>query len=501
MRGVLLLMLGALLIWVGVRSSGENAASPDSEQDSVVALLDGPGALDAVVDRRPAPQSRESDLTRWSDEGGATAETAPGQAAPSEAYGPSGGGSTGGLEPPSAREEPPYQPQDPVPVTVPAADPIESDPMPVSIPTPPADSSQFRLGAPGADPVELGEVLLGAWIDQDPGALEVRLNDGESPLSPGRRRLLASFWQAVVGSGEAAAAAAQDLEGSQDVTSAQLSMLRAAAEPGRGGPIPAAASRLDPLALAMRMVLLEDRADHAARERAWPMAARSCSDLLQLELEAPWPPHHAALATWATALNQAQAHHRLHPDGEWPSVDIEVMDGEGLTQVRQRLLRAHPKLKVCVGLLREVNDLGRYIHPGQPLRAPTDLPNVLVNLDARMLVYRHGTEAVGAWVIGIGKEGHDTPTGRFAVGEKIENPPWRPMGGAQFPFGHPDNPLGTRYLTWFKEGVKTTYGFHGTWEPAGVGKRVSLGCVRLTNGDVESLFELLPVGSEILVRQ
>jgi lipoprotein-anchoring transpeptidase ErfK/SrfK len=101
--------------------------------------------------------------------------------------------------------------------------------------------------------------------------------------------------------------------------------------------------------------------------------------------------------------------------------------------------------------------------------------------------------------VGIGKEGHATPQGRFQVGDKISNPPWMPIGKDQLPFGHPENPLGTRWIAWFREGVKTSYGFHGTWEPEGVGGRVSQGCIRMRNEDVESLFELLPMGADILV--
>ncbi len=250
----------------------------------------------------------------------------------------------------------------------------------------------------------------------------------------------------------------------------------------------------------MRMVLLEDRGSHALASSQWALAARSFSDLIQLELGAPWAPHREVLLEWARSLGQAQAHHRLSPEGDWPSLNLEVQPGEGLTLIRQRALRADDHLKVCVGLIRRVNQVGKYLHPGDVLRIPKDVPNVLVDLDARLLVYRHGTEAVGAWEIGIGMPGHETPVGRYVVGEKIEEPPWMPVGGKQLPFGHPDNPLGTRWIAWFKDGQKTSYGFHGTWEPEGVGKRVSHGCVRMRNEDVETLFELLPVGSEVVVQ-
>ena len=45
-----------------------------------------------------------------------------------------------------------------------------------------------------------------------------------------------------------------------------------------------------------------------------------------------------------------------------------------------------------------------------------------------------------------------------------------------------------------------SYGIHGTWEPEGVGERVSQGCVRMRNEDVEVLYDLLPKGARVTVQ-
>ena len=84
-------------------------------------------------------------------------------------------------------------------------------------------------------------------------------------------------------------------------------------------------------------------------------------------------------------------------------------------------------------------------------------------------------EVVQAFEIGIGMEGHETPTGTFAVGDKQTEPSWMPLGRPQLPYGHPDNPLGTRWIAWYQSDRKTSYGFHGTADPAGIGSRVSQG--------------------------
>jgi lipoprotein-anchoring transpeptidase ErfK/SrfK len=74
------------------------------------------------------------------------------------------------------------------------------------------------------------------------------------------------------------------------------------------------------------------------------------------------------------------------------------------------------------------------------------------------------------------------------------------VGHEPVPYGDPANPLGTRWIAWFRDGVKTSYGFHGTTDPASVGNASSDGCVRFYNEDVERLFDILPVGAPIRVR-
>lgn len=446
MRGFLVLVLGAVLIWVGVRAGAEpdEAQAKTDNNDEVIepVVLDDEGT-DTDVSEPPTVSGGEQE---------------------------------------SHVSEPPEQV---TPVT----------PQPEV-----EDEPNFALGPPGPDPTELGRLLLESWLLQSPVELEKRLN-GDDAIPAGQRRLLAAFWQAMVGQPGEAQKAAKDLEGDAHVTSAEHSLLVAAGMTGdEPRPVPAASSRRDPIALAMRMVMLEDRAESAQNAGDWALSATSYSDLLQLEMGAPWEPHREALRGWAAQLGRAQASHRLHPEGAWAGATLTVDHGDGLTVLRKRAIDENPGILLCVGLLREVNDLGKHVHPGQELRVPLEVPNVLVDLDSRMLVYRHGTEAVLAWEVGIGKPGHDTPTGSFRTGDKLEDPPWMPLGGEPLPFGHPENPLGTRWIAWQRDGVNTSYGFHGTWQPEGVGDCVSQGCIRMRNEDVEVLFELLPMGAEILVQ-
>lgn len=54
--------------------------------------------------------------------------------------------------------------------------------------------------------------------------------------------------------------------------------------------------------------------------------------------------------------------------------------------------------------------------------------------------------------------------------------------------------LGTRRLV-----LGDGYGIHGTNDPSSIGRSVSHGCVRLRNGDIEKLFDMVPVGTPVYI--
>jgi lipoprotein-anchoring transpeptidase ErfK/SrfK len=104
--------------------------------------------------------------------------------------------------------------------------------------------------------------------------------------------------------------------------------------------------------------------------------------------------------------------------------------------------------------------------------------------------------------IGVGREGF-TWSGEQTVARKTEWPDWRPPAEMvlrqpylpRFMAGGPGNPLGARamYLG------ETEYRIHGTNKPDTIGKRVSSGCIRLTNDDVTDLYERVKVGAKVIV--
>jgi lipoprotein-anchoring transpeptidase ErfK/SrfK len=63
--------------------------------------------------------------------------------------------------------------------------------------------------------------------------------------------------------------------------------------------------------------------------------------------------------------------------------------------------------------------------------------------------------------------------------------------------GGPGNPMGARALYL----GTTVYRIHGTNQPKTIGSAVSSGCFRLVNNDVIDLYDRIPVGTKVIVRQ
>jgi len=105
---------------------------------------------------------------------------------------------------------------------------------------------------------------------------------------------------------------------------------------------------------------------------------------------------------------------------------------------------------------------------------------ILINLAARRLAYFEGDRQLNTYPVGVGKHSTPTPTGNYAVIEKIVNP-----GGA----------LGSRWMGLSISGGN--YGIHGTNNPSSIGGYVSNGCIRMHNHHVEELFPSVEIGAPV----
>jgi lipoprotein-anchoring transpeptidase ErfK/SrfK len=106
--------------------------------------------------------------------------------------------------------------------------------------------------------------------------------------------------------------------------------------------------------------------------------------------------------------------------------------------------------------------------------------------------------------IGVGRDGFQWQ-GLLRITRKQEWPDWTPPAEMleRQPYlprimaGGPGNPLGARALYL----GETVYRIHGTNQPRTIGTKVSSGCFRLVNGDVIDLYDRIPVGTKVIVRQ
>lgn len=103
-----------------------------------------------------------------------------------------------------------------------------------------------------------------------------------------------------------------------------------------------------------------------------------------------------------------------------------------------------------------------------------------------------------SYEVGLGKD-DKTPLGEFTIVDRLVNPDWY-FEGRKIKFGDPDHKIGTRWLAFGNQPGVSGFGIHGTVEPDSIGKNMSNGCVRLRNEDVETLFDLIPVGTRVIIK-
>ncbi|MEB3355392.1 MAG: L,D-transpeptidase [Synechococcales bacterium] len=117
--------------------------------------------------------------------------------------------------------------------------------------------------------------------------------------------------------------------------------------------------------------------------------------------------------------------------------------------------------------------------------------------ERRVYVYRDDVVET-SFPVAIGKPGWETPVGQHEILNMVENPEWRnPFTGQVIGVG-PQNPLGDRWIGFWTDG-NNYIGFHGTPNEGSVGRAASHGCVRMFNNDVRALFEIVAVGTPVIV--
>jgi L,D-transpeptidase ErfK/SrfK len=184
-------------------------------------------------------------------------------------------------------------------------------------------------------------------------------------------------------------------------------------------------------------------------------------------------------------------------------VDIARRHGLGYEDI----VRANPDVNVWLpGAGTEIVLPTRYVLP------PGPRSGVVLNLAEYRLYYFPPQKAnepayVMTYPISIGRMDWETPLGLTEVIAKARNPSWYPPQSVRdehaadgnplprvVPPG-PDNPLGEFAMRLGLPG----YLIHSTNRPAGVGMRVTHGCIRMFPEDIDYLFSQLAVSTQVRI--
>ena len=172
------------------------------------------------------------------------------------------------------------------------------------------------------------------------------------------------------------------------------------------------------------------------------------------------------------------------------TTSYEIVPGDSLGKLAR-------KYNTTVQLIKRANGLkSDVIRTGEKLRIWTMPFNVVINKSQNVLFLKSGEEVLKIYHVSTGKD-NITPVGTFKIATKIENPVWFKNGVAPIPSESPENELGSR---WMGFDTDPHYGIHGTLHSETIGEQVTAGCVRLKNKDVEELFDILPIGTEVVIQ-
>lgn len=148
--------------------------------------------------------------------------------------------------------------------------------------------------------------------------------------------------------------------------------------------------------------------------------------------------------------------------------------------------------------------------PPEPTTAAAPAPaavltrEIVLELGRRQISLVEEGKVLGRWPVAIGDPRTPTPTGRFAVENKVVNPIYQSTSSGKITNRTgPQAPLGDRWIG-FKQSGLNQFGIHGTpdaWAWTVTSRAaVSNGCVRMLTPHVRQLFDQVEVGTPVIVK-
>lgn len=174
----------------------------------------------------------------------------------------------------------------------------------------------------------------------------------------------------------------------------------------------------------------------------------------------------------------------------------QITKGSILYEIKPQdtLSRIAKQFNTTVELLMKSNNLkSDKIFPGKKLKVYNQPFSVVVDKSQNMLILKSNEEIIKTYIVSTGIN-NSTPTGDFKIVNKLVKPTWY-KAGAVVPPDSPENILGSCWLGFDLTG----YGIHGTKDPQSLGKYITQGCIRMSNQNVQELYTILPVGTEVTI--
>jgi hypothetical protein len=123
-----------------------------------------------------------------------------------------------------------------------------------------------------------------------------------------------------------------------------------------------------------------------------------------------------------------------------------------------------------------------YADPSLPIVVDQETYSIEVYPLHHELVIRVYGQKFKTYTVAVGNPSTPTPVGEYQVVYKGKN--WGPSFGPRW--------LGLN-VPW------GSYGIHGTNKPYSIGQHQSHGCIRMRNSDVIELFEMIPLGTNVII--
>ncbi|MDD5130897.1 MAG: L,D-transpeptidase family protein [Candidatus Omnitrophica bacterium] len=198
-------------------------------------------------------------------------------------------------------------------------------------------------------------------------------------------------------------------------------------------------------------------------------------------------PESADVAAWQKRAEDINIKLLFSPAITPKSIVYQIKPGDTL----DKIARLHKTTSELIMKSNNISD--SVIIPGRKIKIWNAPFSIVVDKSQNILLLKSDEEVIKTYIVSTGKN-NCTPVGIFKIVNKLPNPTWF-KAGAVVPPDSAENVLGTRWMGFDLAG----YGIHGTTEPKELGKQVTQGCVRLNNTEVEELYSIVPVGTEVTI--